>query len=345
MLRSAGRRRTRPAGARAVCGRSTHLAARRATNRFVIVVVGESLVDLVVADDGRVDAALGGAPFNTARAASRLGADVELVATLSDDRFGALLTERLVDDGVRIDHVERTEAPTTLAAAEIDEDGSASYRFYFDGTSAPLLSSASVRDATAAATAGGGGIFFTGGLGLVLEPMATAITAGLASIDDAALVVVDVNCRPAVVHDRAAYLTRIEQVVGRADLVKVSDEDLAFLSPGLAPGDAARRLLEFGAAGVIVTAGGSHTTVLFADRIETIDVPPVTAPVVDTIGAGDTFGGGLLAWLAAAGVRRDTLSLDDLRDGVRVGHAAAGIVVTRRGADPPWRTELDIVWP
>lgn len=311
----------------------------------MIVVAGESLVDLVVADDGSVDAALGGAPFNTARAASRLGAHVEFVGALSDDRFGTLLTERLVEDGVRIHHAQRTTAPTTLAAAEIADDGSASYRFYFDGTSAPLLATDQVSAAMTAATAVSGGVFFTGGLGLVLEPMATAITAALSSIDADALVVVDVNCRPAVVDDRAGYLARIEQVIGRADIVKVSDEDLAFLSPDLAPEDAARHLLDTGAAAVIVTAGGSHTTVLLDDRIETIEVSALTAPVIDTIGAGDTFGGGLLAWLAAAGVERSTLSLEHLRAAVSVGHAAAGVVVTRRGADPPSRAELDLEWP
>jgi fructokinase len=136
----------------------------------VIIVVGEALVDLVIAPSGAVDAALGGAPYNTARGAARLGADVEFVGGLSVDRFGSLLRERLGADGVETSHAVATDAPTTLAAAEIDDDGSAAYRFYFDGTSAPLVSAQAVEAAVAALQAND--VLFTGGLGLVLEPMA-----------------------------------------------------------------------------------------------------------------------------------------------------------------------------
>ena len=105
----------------------------------MIVVIGEALVDLVIAPDGAVEAALGGAPYNTARAAARLGADVEFVGGLSVDRFGSLLRSQLDRDGVGTRFAASTDEPTTLAAAEIGDDGSATYRFYFDGTSAPLV--------------------------------------------------------------------------------------------------------------------------------------------------------------------------------------------------------------
>ena len=92
----------------------------------MIIVAGEALIDLVIALDGSVDATLGGAPFNTARAASRLGADVEFAGVLSVDRFGTLLADRLAADGVGIRWAPRTELPTTLAAAELDEAGARS---------------------------------------------------------------------------------------------------------------------------------------------------------------------------------------------------------------------------
>lgn len=94
-----------------------------------------------------------------------------------------------------------------------------------------------------------------------------------------------------------------------------------------------------------MTAGASHTTIVTRDGHTVVDVPPAAGPIVDTIGAGDTFGAGMLAWIDAAGVTRDGLSMDQLTAAVRVGHAAAGVVVTRRGADPPHRSDLAVDWP
>ncbi len=215
-------------------------APRRATNHVVIVVVGEALVDLVIAPGGSVEAALGGAPYNTARAAARLGADVEFVGGLSVDRFGSLLRERLEADGVATRFAVSTEAPTTLAAAEVGGDGAATYRFYFEGTSAPLVDEAAV--GRAVASLGSADILFTGGLGLVLEPMATSVIGALDAVGAEVVVVIDVNCRPAVIPDRDAYVARIERAIARADIVKVSDEDLAYLLPTLDTAAAAQRV-------------------------------------------------------------------------------------------------------
>ena len=309
----------------------------------MIVVVGEALVDLVIAPDGAVEAALGGAPYNTARAAARLGAAVEYTGALSVDRFGSLLRDRLVVDGVATTFAVATDAPTTLAAAEIDDDGSATYRFYFDGTSAPLVEA---QDAVAAAAVlGPNDVLFAGGLGLVLEPLASSVMGALEAVADDAVVVIDVNCREAVIPDRAAYVERIEAVARRADIMKVSDEDLVYLSPAEDMLTAARRLLDMGTQAVIVTAGASQTTIVTADERTVVEVPPVPGAVVDTIGAGDTFGAGVLAWWSAAGAGRGDVTAERLAAAVRVGHAAAGVVVTRRGANPPHRDELDVDWP
>ena len=107
--------------------------------RFVIVVAGEALIDLVLAVDGSVSAKLGGGPFNVARTLGRLGAEVSFLGTISTDRFGTQLFDQLHADRVDPVATVRTDSPTTLAAAELDPTGSARYRFYFNGTSAPAL--------------------------------------------------------------------------------------------------------------------------------------------------------------------------------------------------------------
>lgn len=305
----------------------------------MIVVAGEALIDLVIDVDGGVTAALGGAPFNTARAAARLGAEVRFAGTLSSDRFGRRLRDQLIADGVVVDDAPTTEAPTTLAAAEIDESGAADYRFYIEGTSAPALTPAAVADVPVDAAT-----FFTGGLGLVLEPMASTVLGVVETLPSTAMVVVDVNCRPQVITDRPAWAARLDRVLARADLVKVSDEDLRFLDAGRDSRAAAEALLDRGAGAVVVTAGGGRATVVSTDGASDVELPPAAAPVVDTIGAGDTFVGGLLAWLDGRRLGGSDLTVEVLADAVRAGHAAAAVVVTRRGADPPWRAELPAEW-
>lgn len=294
----------------------------------MITVVGEALVDLLISPDGEVEAALGGAPFNTARASARLGAEVEFVGALSTDRFGTMLTEQLVDSGVSVEQAPRVEAPTTLAAAELDESGAASYRFYIEGTSAPVLASVQAR----------GRVWFTGGLGLVLEPMAAAVEAGLTA-GVAELVMVDVNCRPLVVPDRAAYVARVGRVLAGTDIAKVSDDDLAYLSPGVAPLDAARAVLGAGPSVVLLTAGaaGVHVLASGGERF----VPAERVEVVDTVGAGDTFGAGFLVRWCETGDLGVFDDLDRLAEAAAFGARAAAVVVGRQGADPPRRHELD----
>ncbi len=319
----------------------------------MLIIAGEALIDLVIGMDHSVEAALGGAPYNTARAAARLGVDVHFIGCLSTDRFGERLIEQLRADGVHTDAAPRTELPTTLAAAEIGPTGSATYRFYLDGTSAPALGPDVLRAAldraresgSTADSLEGPEVFFTGGLGLVLEPMADSIASAVERLSDRTLFVLDVNCRPSVIGDRARYLERLGTVLARADVVKASDEDLEYLFPGADLADAVASVLERGARSVVVTAGAEPTLVV--DRTGSIEVPvrPLVGALVDTIGAGDTFGAGMIAWWHAAALGRHDVSVEPLASAVEAGHAASALVVTRRGADPPYRHELDGEWP
>ena len=294
-----------------------------------IVVAGEALVDLVPGGDDRLDAHPGGGPFNTARTLGRLACPVAFLGRISTDRFGARLAGELAADGVALDACVRTDDPTTLALVELDARGNAAYRFYTEGTAAAGLTPVDALAALPRATT----YLHVGTLGLVLEPVADALEAVVRELHGHALVMVDPNCRPAATPDPAAYRERLGRVLARADVVKVSEEDLAWL------GVPARTLLDQGPAAVLLTRGGDGAVALTARGETAIPAPPVE--VVDTIGAGDAFSGGWLAWWSERGLARDALA-DPAAVADATGFAClvAARTCERPGASPPRRSEL-----
>ncbi|OGO55337.1 MAG: hypothetical protein A2V85_06800 [Chloroflexi bacterium RBG_16_72_14] len=305
----------------------------------MIVVAGEALVDLIVQPDGRLTPVLGGGPYNTARAIGRLGVPVEWLGGLSGDAFGRELEAGLVADGVSLHLVQRTCRPTTLALAEVDHEGAASYTFYVDGTSAPLLVAArSERWPSRHISA-----VHAGTLGLVLEPMTTTVEAMLGALPDDAIVMIDPNCRPSITSDPEGYRRRVARVLARADIVKVSTDDLAYLRPDDDVATAAAWIATSGPRVVLLTDGAGPLSVLVGGAKSLVVVPQVT--VVDTVGAGDTFGGAVLAYLVHAGVSRADLAQSDIvLAAARFGVRAAALTCQRAGADPPTLVELG-GWP
>jgi len=300
------------------------------------LVAGEALFDLWMGAADEVHGRPGGGPFNTARTLARLGRPVAYLGRLSSDRFGRTLERMLAEDGVRLDAVVATDDPTTLALADLDEAGAARYSFYDRGTAAPGLTV----EAALAALPEGVGTVHVGTLGLALEPIAAAVEAVLERLSGGALVMVDPNVRPWVIADPAAYRARLERVLARADIVKVSEEDLAWLAPGVAPEDAARDLLAApGPAAVLLTRGGDGAAVLTAAGMAVLPAPPVR--VVDTIGAGDAFGGGFVAWWTSRGLGRAELAdLELVTQATRFATLVAARTCERAGADPPRLAEL-----
>jgi fructokinase len=300
----------------------------------MIVVAGEALVDLAVDGRGGLRVHPGGGPFNVARTLGRLGAPVTFIGRLSRDRFGERLRAALATDGVDLGGIVEADDPTTLALAEVDEDGAARYRFYLEGTSAPGLTPADALDRLpAAATA-----LHVGTLGLQLPPCADAVRALTERLAGRALVFLDPNCRPGVGGSRAEVLARLEPVLARADVVKASEEDLAFLAAGEPPLDVARGLLATGPRVVLVTRGAAGVAIVAADGI--VEVPAPAIDVVDTIGAGDAFGGGFLAAWHEARLGRDDLHGEALEAAVRFAVRVAARTCERAGADPPRRAEI-----
>ena len=184
----------------------------------MIVVAGEALMDLVPGEDDALRAHAGGGPFNTARTIGRLGQPVAFLGRLSSDRFGRTLEAMLDADGVGLGSVVHTDEPTTLALADIDPAGAARYRFYERATSAPGLEPA---DALAALPPGVA-VLHVGTHGIHLEPIATAVEALVERVAGAALVVVDPNVRAGVLADPAAFRARLDRILERADLLKLS---------------------------------------------------------------------------------------------------------------------------
>jgi fructokinase len=300
----------------------------------VIVVAGEALVDLVPEQDDVLRAHPGGGPFNTARTIGRLEQPVAFLGRISSDRFGRTLEAMLEADGVGLGSVVHTDEPTTLALAEVDPAGAARYRFYERATSAPGLEPAAALGALPPDVS----VLHVGTLGIHLEPIATAVEALVERVAGTALVVVDPNVRAGVLADNAAFRARLDRLLERADLLKLSEDDLAWLAPGAAPDEGVRSLLGGARAGVL-TCGGDGALVVTPDSAARIAAPAVE--VVDTIGAGDAFGGGLLAWWRMHDLGADAFGdIDTVLEGTAFACRVAALTCARGGASPPRLPEV-----
>jgi fructokinase len=301
----------------------------------MIVVAGESLIDLIVGADGRVEAIPGGGPYNVARTLGRLGQSVAFLGRLSTDRFGSILRAGLAAENVRLDLAPATDEPTLLAVVELDGGGAATYRFYVEGTAAPGLSAGDLPAALPVSTTA----LHVGTLGLVFEPMAATIESLVAAVRDDVLVVADPNCRPTAIVDAVGYRARLGRILGRVDVVKVSVDDLAWLDPLAGPLAAAEGLMDLGPSAVLITDGPRPVRLLTASGVTEIDVPAVR--VVDSVGAGDAFGAGFLAaWTANGRGRADLGDQLALVAATQFAIEVGALTTTRAGAEPPTLAEL-----
>ena len=307
----------------------------------MIVVAGESLIDLVPTGDGAFRAVPGGGPYNVARTIARLGEPCAYLGSLSTDGFGQLLRQNLVDSQVDDTFAPSTDAPTTLALAWLDDTGAASYLFYVDGTSAAALGIDQARKVLQKAPR----ILYVGTLGLVLEPMASSVEALVNELSGDVLLVVDPNCRPALLDANPAARDRLDRIMGNTDVVKVSTEDADYLYPGQPADDAAMAIRDKGAPVVLLTDGANDVRIVTGSGQLRVPVPRVA--IADTIGAGDSFCGGFVSWWHQRGLGRPELSDDAfLNDATEFATAVSAVTCQRVGADPPWAHELaDAGWP
>jgi len=301
----------------------------------VIVVCGEALIDMISNGDGSQKAAPGGGPFNTARALARLGVPTAFLGRISDDVFGRQLAGLLVSDGANLQFASIGHESTTIAMADVDSEGFAEYQFVVQGTSAPNLTSEMIPDEFGPEVEA----LYVGTLGLVLEPMASTLAQLISRERGKRLVMLDPNIRIGLIPE-AEYRDRLLVAISQSTIVKGSEGDLAWLYPGLDYGQAAERILSDGPRLIVVTLGSRGAYGAHRDARISVSAPPVE--VVDTIGAGDAFGAGLLAWLHDHGLLNAGLSLksDELRASLEFACLVASMTCARAGADPPTRAEL-----
>jgi len=309
----------------------------------MIVVAGEALVDLAPRD-GLLLPLPGGSPFNVAVGIGRLGRATSYLGALSTDAFGQRMADRLTAASVDLSLSPRVDAPTTLAVVHLDDRGRASYGFYLDGTAATLLGVDELPDLAEDATVH----VSLGAVGFAHEPTGRALAGLLEQRTGRGLTSLDPNVRPLVFAQAggvAAYAGIMDRVVAATDLVKVSDEDLEQLHPHDVGWHAvARRWAASGPALVVVTRGPDGAVALTADGRE-VAVPGQRIEVVDTVGAGDAFTAGLLAWLDRSGVRdRAALAGSSeaaLTAALTYAGRVAALTCTRAGADPPRHAEVE----
>jgi fructokinase len=304
----------------------------------MILACGEALIDMLPRRTESGETAFapyaGGAVFNTAIAMGRMGAPAGFFSGISSDMFGDLLRESLEASKVDTFPAHISDRPTTLAFVTL-ADGHASYSFYDENTAGRMLSEDDLPEPGADA-------LFFGGISLVVEPCGTAYEALQARESEARVTMIDPNIRPGFIRDEASYRARLDRMIARADIVKVSDEDLRWLEGEGETADLARRMLAKGPALVCITEGAKGATGYTDDH--TVSVASHKVEVADTVGAGDTFNAGVLVSLHRAGLLTkeaiDTLTEAQIRDALALGAQAAAITVSRAGANPPWADEL-----
>ena len=307
---------------------------------MVILCCGDTLIDMIPVESDQGTAYLprpGGAIFNTAIALGRLGLPTQLFAGISTDFFGDLLRASLRESGVDASLLVPSDRPTTLAFVSLT-DGVASYRFYDENSASRMLTPEQLPAPGPEVQA-----VMMGGISLCATPLADTLATFAQQQTGQRFLYLDPNIRPAFVDDEPAYRRRLGAMIEAASIVKVSEEDLAWLVPGAQGLEAKARALGSPDKPVIVTRGAEGASAFLAGEPE-IAVPTPEVAMVDTIGAGDAFNAGFLAQVAAAGGtpagESKALSRRAVAQALGFAVRVAAISTTRVGANPPWRRDL-----
>ncbi len=307
----------------------------------MFVVCGEALFDVFSAGETptglTLDARVGGSPFNVAVGLARMAQPVCLLTQISSGFLGERLMRALRAEGVQTGTVQRSDAPTTLSLVGVDDRGVPSYAFYGEGCADRLLDGRALQSLPAGVRAINLGSYAT-----VTGRTAATQRALVEREHGRTLIAYDPNIRLNVEPDLAVWRDQIDWMLPRTHLLKVSEEDLALVHPGVPRAALAADALARGVAWVVVTRGGDGAEAWSAAGH--LEIAPVKIDVVDTVGAGDTFQAALLTWLAEhdalAPAALAGLGGAGMRRALEFAARAAAITCSRRGADLPRRAEL-----
>ncbi|MEN8584445.1 carbohydrate kinase [Burkholderia sp. RS01] len=309
----------------------------------MLTVIGEGLVDVVQRSSG-IEAHVGGSPLNVAVGLARLGHPVQFIGRYGRDAYGESVAAHLKASSVMLPQAP-DGLPTSVATALVDDDGAATYTFDLAWELPGLAERLPFM-------LQGTTLLHTGSIATMLAPGAADVLAAVEHSHPSATISFDPNCRPSIITDADYARRQAEKFVTLSDVVKASDEDLAWLYPGVDVLDSARRWLSLGGAEgpamVVVTRGAAGPWGITAAGETEFAAPRVE--VADTVGAGDSFMAALLSGvvdrgLAGAQNRADLRALPAEGLAALLAHAsrAAAVTVSRAGANPPTRAELNRV--
>ena len=303
-----------------------------------VAIAGEALIDLIARADGAFEPCLGGAVYNLSRAISRQGVSTTYSNPFARDRFGRALASQIQPDGVHLAHPQPVTQATSLAVVSLNEHGHPDYAFYREGVADRQVSAEGLNADCAALP--GLQCVCTGGLALDARDASVYLPWLMAQQAAGRCVAVDANLRPSVMPDLAAYQAHVLQVLAQADLVKVSDEDLAHLQvPGATPMLQAEALMgRLNTAWLALTLGAQGAWLLARDGRRWFACEGAALEVIDTVGAGDSFFAGLLSSLLRHGPGwADSAGLSDSAAAQALQHAlaCASLCVQQRGCVPP----------
>lgn len=306
----------------------------------MIICCGEALIDMLprkLPDGSDVFLpASGGAVFNTAISLGRLGVETGFFSGISTDMLGRQLEKSLTDAKVNSTYCVRSDRPTTLAFVEL-VNGNATYTFYDEHSAGRMIT----LDDLPAFGAEVEALHF-GAISLIPEPCGGAYEALAIREAHHRVISFDPNIRPNFIPDAPAHRARMRRMIAASDIVKVSDEDLAWIEPDKDTDAIIRSWLEVGVSIVVLTKGGDGASAFTARY--SLDAPAPKTVVVDTVGAGDSFDGGFLAGLKQQGKLSKKalkhIERDDLAAALNLAVSVAAVTVSRAGANPPWSHEL-----
>jgi fructokinase len=295
-------------------------------------VAGEVLIDLIP-DGSERKSIVGGGPANTAKALAKIGIDTQFIDGISTDDYGQMAKDALISAGVKLDYVKYSDKPTCLAIVSLSDSGSASYVFVIENTATFDFNPDWLPNPLTERPA----LLHVGTLATAIEPGASVLFEWAQSLAKIAPIVFDPNIRPAVISDRKQYVAQVERWISISSAVKVSNEDIKWLYPSFEIDHVVNNWLAKGPSLIVVTYGEKG---LAGYRVgEKVIADAIKVSVADTVGAGDTVGAILVEAIVKEGL--GTLSGVRLETMLNRATKAAAITVSRTGANPPSKEEID----